>query len=78
MKENILFIFFIASQVVLVVKNLPTMQEMKETWFSLWVRKIHWSRKRQLTPIFLPENSMDRGELWATVHGVSKESDMTE
>ena len=29
------------------------------------------------TPVFLPENSMDRGVWWATVHGIT-ELDMTE
>ena len=37
-----------------------------------------WRRKWRLTPIFLPGNAMDRGAWQATVHGVSKESDMTE
>ena len=50
-----------------------------------------WRRKWLSTPVFLPgegngywiqysclENSMDRGAWWATVHGVAKESDMTE
>ena len=34
--------------------------------------KIPWRRKWQLTPVFLPGNSMDRGAWWATVHGVTK------
>ena len=38
-----------ASQVALVVKNLPAMQE---TWVDPWVRKISWRRKWQLTLVF--------------------------
>ena len=37
-----------------------------------------WRRKWQPTPIFCLENAMDRGAWQATVHGVSKELDMTE
>ena len=32
----------------------------------------HWRRKWQLTPVFLPRESMDRGAWWATVHGMVK------
>ena len=56
------------------VKNPPAKQEI---WFNLWVRKIPLRRKWQLTPIFLPRKSHDRGAWWATVHGVTKESDTT-
>ena len=31
-----------------------------------------WRRKWQPPPVFLPENPMDRGAWWATVHGVAK------
>ena len=31
-----------------------------------------WRRAQQLTPVFLPENFMDRGTWWATVHRVAK------
>ena len=37
---------------------------------------IHWRRKWQPTPVFLPEQPMDRGTWRATVHGVTKEQDM--
>ena len=37
-----------------------------------------WRGKRQPTPVFSPGNSQDREALWATVHGVAQESDMTE
>ena len=36
--------------------------------FDPWVRKIPWRRAWQPTPVFLPENPMDRGAWWATVH----------
>ena len=56
----------LASLVGQMVKNLPAMQ------------KTPWRREWQPTLIFLPENSMDRGAWWATVHEGHKESDMTE
>jgi len=40
--------------------------------FDPWVGKTSWKRKRQPTPVFLPENSMDTGAWWATVHGATK------
>ena len=39
---------------------------------ALWVRKIPRSTKWQLTPVFLPENSMGRGDWHPTVHGATK------
>ena len=60
----------------LVVKHLPA----KAGGMGLipgWVI-IPWWRKWQPTPVFLPGESMDRGALWATVHGVTKELDTTE
>ena len=41
------------------------------------IGKIHWSRKRQSTLVFLLGNPMDRGAWQAAVYGVP-ESDMTE
>ena len=46
--------------------------------FSPRVRRIPWRRKWQPAPVFLPENPMDRGAWWATVHQQTAESDMTE
>ena len=43
-----------------------------------WVRKIPWISIWQPTPVFLPGKSIDRGPWRATVHGVTKESDMTQ
>ena len=45
--------------------------------FDPWVRKIPWSRKWQPIPIFLLENSMDRGPWKAIVHWGHEESDTT-
>ena len=44
----------------------------KRLGFDPWVEKIPWRRKWQPTPVFLPENSMDRGAWQATVPGVAK------
>ena len=40
--------------------------------FDPWVRKNTWNRKGQPTPVFLPENPVDRGAWQAVVHGVTK------
>ena len=40
--------------------------------FDPWVRKIPWRKKRQPTPVFLPERFMDREAWRATVHGVAE------
>ena len=40
--------------------------------FDLWVKKIPWRRKGQTAPVFLPEEFMDRGAGWATIHRVTK------
>ena len=44
--------------------------------FNTWVVKILWRRAWQLTPVFLPEQSMDRGDGWGPWG--HKESDMPE
>ena len=38
-----------------VVENPPGWSQCGRFRFDPWVRKIHWKRKRQLTPVFLPE-----------------------
>ena len=40
--------------------------------FHPWVRKIPWRSAWQSTQYSGPENSVDRGAWWATVHGVAK------
>ena len=45
-----------ASQVVLVVKNIPARRH-KIPGLSPWVRKIPWRRKWQSMPVFLPGES---------------------
>ena len=46
------------------VKNLPG--------FDPWFGKIPWRREQLPTPVFWPEEFMDRGAWQATVHGVAK------
>ena len=56
-----------ASQVVLVLKNLPASEEdIKRRRFDPWARKITWRRVWRPTPVFLPGESSwteDPGEL---------------
>ena len=33
---------------------------------------MHWRRKWQPTPVFLPENPRDRGAYWAAVYGIAE------
>ena len=55
-----------------VVKNLPLMQEMQETQGQSLGLEDPPEEGMQHTPVFLPENPMDRGAWWAMVHGVAK------
>ena len=45
--------------------------------FSPWVRKIPGERNGNPLQYSFLENPMDRGALWAIVHGVTKDLDMT-
>ena len=63
-----------ASQVVLVVKNLPAKEI--ERVLDPWIGKFPWRRRWQPTPVFLPGESLGQRNLaGATVHGVA-ESDV--
>ena len=57
----------------------PTCQcrRYKRHGFDPWIRKIHWRKKWQLPPVFLPEKLYGHSRRWATVHGAA-ESDTTE
>ena len=62
-----------ASQVALVVKNPPANAgRRKRGGFNPWVRKIPWRSAWQPTPVFLLENTKDRGDCRATVLGVAQ------
>ena len=62
-----------ASQVALVVKNLPVSAgRCKRHGFDPWVGKIPWRRKWQSTPVFLPGESRGWGSLMGYSHGVIK------
>ena len=52
-------VFFVvwASQVVLVIKNLPANAGDIKDRFDPWIAKIPWRRKWQFTPVFLPGKS---------------------
>ena len=56
-----------------VVKNLPAIRRHR---FDPWVRNIPCRRAWQPTYSCLG-NPIDRGAWWATVHGVTNESDFT-
>ena len=43
----------------------------KRLGFNLWVRKILWRGKWQLTPLFLPGKFQGQRSLGATVHGIA-------
>ena len=48
----------------------------------MWVLALDWEdpldEGMAIYPVFCLENPMDRGDWWATVHGVHKESSTTE
>ena len=67
-----------ASQVALVVKNLPANAgDLRDTGFDPWVRKIPWRRKWQPIPVFLPGESHGQRS-WVGYSQRVAESDMTE
>ena len=55
-------------------KKKPTCQcrRWKRLGFNTWVGKIPWRRAWQLTPVFLPGESHERGAWQATAHRVQK------
>ena len=69
-----------ASQVALVVKNLPAKAERRRDvgGFNPWVGKIPWRRKVQSTPTFLPGGSHGQRSLAGYSPGGCKESGITE
>ena len=62
-----------ASQVALVVKNLPA-----NCSFDPWVGKMPWRRKWQPTLVFLPGESLGQSSLAGYSPWSHKEQDMTE
>ena len=67
-----------ASQVALVVKNLPASARDMRRGFDQWVGKIPWSRKQQPIPVFLPGESQGRRSLVGSRLWGRTESDTTE
>ena len=61
-----------ASQVALVVKNLPANAGDMGHRFDPWVEKSLWRRAGSPLQYSCLENPMDRGAWQATVHGVAK------
>ena len=62
-----------ASQVALVVKNLPASAgDVNRCRFDPWVEKIPWRRAWQSFQYSCLENPLDRRAWWAIVHGVAK------
>ena len=47
-------------------------RKCKRRGFDPWVGKTPWRRAWQPTPVFLPENPMDREAWWAVVHRVAQ------
>ena len=67
-----------ASQVVLVVKNLPADAGDMRHRFDAWVGKIPWRRAWQPTPVFLPGESHGQRSLVGYSPCGHKELDTTE
>jgi len=67
-----------ASSVAQWVRNLPAMQEHRRCSFDPWVGNIPWVRKLQLTPVFLPGESLGLRSLSGYSPKGCKELGMTE
>ena len=61
-----------ASQVALWYRIPLPMQEMQETMFDPWFRKIPWCRKWQPIPVFLSGKFHGKTDLQAIVHVATK------
>ena len=61
-----------------VVKNSPVIQELQETWFDPWVRKMPWRRAWQPTLLFLLGEFHGQRSLVGHSPWGHKESDTTE
>ena len=58
-----------------IIPPLPFPTESKRLFYtsvSLLLSRIHWRRKWQPTPGFLPGESQGRGAWWAAVYGVTQ------
>ena len=66
-----------ASLVAQMVKNPLAMQELQESSFDPWVRKIPWRRTWQSTPVFLPGESHGQRSLAGYSSWDCKKSDKT-
>ena len=60
------------------VKNSPVIQELQETWFDPWVRKMPWRRAWQPTLLFLLGEFHGQRSLVGHSPWGHKESDTTE
>ena len=67
-----------ASQVVLVLKDLPAVRRQKRHGFDPWIQKIPGRRKWQPTPVFLPGKPHGQRSLVGYSAWGPKELDMTE
>ena len=77
--SDLLFLFYnVGFPGGLVVKNLPSVQELQEAGVWSWVGKILWRRKRQPIPVFLPEESHGQRSLAGYGPWGCEESDTTE
>ena len=70
------FNFYLASQVTLVVKNLPA--NAGEDGAVPGLGRSPGERNGNPLQYSCLENPMDRGAWWVTVHGVAQSRDMTE
>jgi len=71
--------YYLASQMVQVVKNLPASAgDVKRCRLDPWVGKIPWSGKRQPTPVFLPGESHGQRSLVGYSPWGHKESGATQ
>ena len=71
-------VYFRASQVTLLVKNAPVMQEMQETWVQSLGREGPLEEGMTSTPVFLPGKPQEqRNQLGYSLGGL-EESELTE
>ena len=73
-----LICYEVSSDFFQVAQQLSICMQCRTPGFDPWVGNIPWRKEWQSTPVFLPGKYHGSGAWWATVHGVTKQSDTTE
>ena len=77
-KSNFFFFFFFFLGLPWWFSGRESTCQCRRHRFDPWLGNIPWKRKWQPLQYSCLENPLDKGARWATLHGVTKDSDTTE